>query len=472
MIYQEQDLVTVAKRENNTKRNYLIVNRRQGKHIPVCPKEALEMFSALADIVRQAYRNERLLIIGFAETATAIGAAVAVELGQYYIQTTRENVEGVDDYVYFTEAHSHATEQKVVRADVESVVCGRKNTYGGQTDGTIVTMEEPLKPIDRIVFIEDEVTTGNTILSAIEKIEELEAIKAIEKVNGSKLCFSVASILNGMDSAAEAIFQKRQIPLHYLVKIDHAKYPQLAENYRGDGNYMNCSNDESESRVKLEDSEINQFGEINRINKINQINKNNFGANKLNNVYYLKNNTNSICFNSACSDINYINNKCYYIDGFDNRCFIKEFTVEGCRNARRIQDAKVYQNACEQLCQKICAQIELPDQILVLGTEEFMYPALLLAAKLEEQGKSVRFHATTRSPIAVSTESEYPLHARYELASIYDNQRRTFVYNLAAYNAVIIISDAPITSAEGKNSIYKALAHSGNQNIILVQWKE
>lgn len=466
MIYQEQDLVTVAKRENNTKRNYLIVNRRQGKHIPVCPKEALEMFSALADIVRRAYKNERLLIIGFAETATAIGAAVAVELGQYYIQTTRENVEGVDDYVYFTEAHSHATEQKVVRADVESVVCGRKNTYGGQTDGTVVTMEEPLKPIDRIVFIEDEVTTGNTILSAIEKIEELETIKAIEKAHGSKLCFSVASILNGMDSAAEAIFQKRQIPLHYLVKIDHAKYPQLAENYRGDGNYMNCSNDESESRVKLEDSEINQFGEINGINK------NNFGANKLNNVYYLKNNTNSICFNSACSDINYINNKCYYIDDFDNRCFIKEFTVEGCRNARRIQDAKVYQNACEQLCQKICAQIELPDQILVLGTEEFMYPALLLAAKLEEQGKSVRFHATTRSPIAVSTESEYPLHARYELASIYDNQRRTFVYNLAAYNAVIIISDAPITSAEGKNSIYKALAHSGNQNITLVQWKE
>lgn len=466
MIYQEQDLVTVAKRENNTKRNYLIVNRRQGKHIPVCPKEALEMFSALADIVRQAYRNERLLIIGFAETATAIGAAVAVELGQYYIQTTRENVEGVDDYVYFTEAHSHATEQKVVRADVESVVCGRKNTYGGQTDGTVVTMEEPLKPIDRIVFIEDEVTTGNTILSAIEKIEELETIKAIEKAHGSKLCFSVASILNGMDSAAEAIFQKRQIPLHYLVKIDHAKYPQLAENYRGDGNYMNCSNDESESRVKLEDSEINQFGEINGINK------NNFGANKLNNVYYLKDNTNSICFNSACSDINYINNKCYYIDSFDNRCFIKEFTVEGCRNARRIQDAKVYQNACEQLCQKICAQIELPDQILVLGTEEFMYPALLLAAKLEEQGKSVRFHATTRSPIAVSTESEYPLHARYELASIYDNQRKTFVYDLAAYNAVIIISDAPITSAEGKNSIYKALAHSGNQNITLVQWKE
>lgn len=464
MIYQEQDLVTVAKRENNTKRNYLIVNRRQGKHIPVCPKEALEMFSALAGIVRRAYKNERLLIIGFAETATAIGAVVAVELGQYYIQTTRENVEGVDDYVYFTEAHSHATEQKVVRADVESVVCGRKNTHENQADWTIIRGGE--QPIDRIVFVEDEVTTGNTILSAIEKIEELETIKAIKKAQGRKLCFSVASILNGMDSVAEALFHKRQIPLHYLAKINYAKYPQIAENYRGDGTYMNCRNGDSESRVKLE------HGEINRFNEINEINKDNFDKNKLSNICYCKDSINSICFNSICSDKNYINNKCYYKNYFNNRCFIREFTVEGYRNARRLQDAEVYRDACEQLCQKICAQMEFPHRILVLGTEEFMYPALLLAAKLEEQGKFVRFHATTRSPIAVSTESEYPLHTRYELASIYDNQRRTFVYDLAAYNAVIIISDAPTASAEGKTSLYKALAYSGNQNITLVQWRE
>ena len=34
-MYTEKQLVAVAKRENNTKRNYLVVNRLQGKHVPV-----------------------------------------------------------------------------------------------------------------------------------------------------------------------------------------------------------------------------------------------------------------------------------------------------------------------------------------------------------------------------------------------------------------------------------------------------
>ncbi len=39
-MYKEEDLVRIAKRENNTKRKYLVVNRLQGKHIPVSPKNA------------------------------------------------------------------------------------------------------------------------------------------------------------------------------------------------------------------------------------------------------------------------------------------------------------------------------------------------------------------------------------------------------------------------------------------------
>ena len=37
MEYTEKDLVKIAKRENNTKRNYLVVDPLQGKHIPVVP---------------------------------------------------------------------------------------------------------------------------------------------------------------------------------------------------------------------------------------------------------------------------------------------------------------------------------------------------------------------------------------------------------------------------------------------------
>ena len=128
--YAEEDLVAVAKRENNKKRTYLVVNRLQGKHVPVSPGKALQMFGCLADVLAEEYREERLLLIGFAETATAIGAAVAEKLGALYIQTTREQIEGVE-YFYFSEQHSHATEQKLVKDDLDQAV----------------------KNVDRIIFI-------------------------------------------------------------------------------------------------------------------------------------------------------------------------------------------------------------------------------------------------------------------------------------------------------------------------------
>ena len=47
MEYTEKDLVKIAKRENNPKRNYLVVDPLQGKHIPVVPSKALDLFAAL-----------------------------------------------------------------------------------------------------------------------------------------------------------------------------------------------------------------------------------------------------------------------------------------------------------------------------------------------------------------------------------------------------------------------------------------
>ena len=73
-MYKEEDLVCVARRENNTKRSYLVVNRLQAKHIPAKPGRTLELFDQLAQLVKREYGNETLLLIGFAETATAIGA--------------------------------------------------------------------------------------------------------------------------------------------------------------------------------------------------------------------------------------------------------------------------------------------------------------------------------------------------------------------------------------------------------------
>ena len=59
MEYTEKDLVKIAKRENNTKRNYLVVDPLQGKHIPVVPSNALDLFAALADTFREKYKDEK-----------------------------------------------------------------------------------------------------------------------------------------------------------------------------------------------------------------------------------------------------------------------------------------------------------------------------------------------------------------------------------------------------------------------------
>ena len=328
-MYKEKQLVGIAKRENNTKRKYLVVNRLQGKHIPVSAKEAFRMFSALAAQVRAAYAGEKLLLVGFAETATAIGAAIATELDTLYIQTTREDVSGA----------------------------------------------------------EDEVTTGNTIL----KIVNLLAAEY-----PGKTAFAVASLLNGMQEEALEVYRKREIPVHYLVKTDHSSYTQAAEGYRGDGKYF--AKDER----------------------------------------------------PAC---------------------VTDLRVNGKMDARRCVQAREYRKACGELWTTIEKTDFFVDKkrVLVLGTEEFMYPALYVAERMEEQGIFVRCHSTTRSPIAVSSEEEYPIHRRYELESLYETGRRTFVYELDKYDAVLILTDAR-DGGRGVDTLVNALKSCGNQEIFLVRW--
>ncbi|MBQ4312044.1 MAG: phosphoribosyltransferase domain-containing protein, partial [Oscillospiraceae bacterium] len=60
MEYRENDLIRIARRHNNTKRNYLIVDPLQGKHIPVSPTAALDAMSALGKRVSTRYPDAGL----------------------------------------------------------------------------------------------------------------------------------------------------------------------------------------------------------------------------------------------------------------------------------------------------------------------------------------------------------------------------------------------------------------------------
>lgn len=394
-MYTEAELVRIAKRENNTRRKYLVVNRLQGKHIPVSPKEALQMFRSLAELIKEAYPSERLLMVGFAETATAIGASVAIECQAAYMQTTREVIDGVD-YLYFSESHSHATEQKLVKTDLDKII--------GKTD--------------RIVFIEDEVTTGNTILNIV---------RLIQKTYAQPVSFAVASILNGMNEEALENYKNLKIPVHYLVKTAHDTYTEIAEQYQADGTCHICT--------KPQEKEVEQQKEVQQQIEMQQTK--------------------------------------------EAQQPIEVQEISGWINARRLHTADTYKQACEQLWQEIqqkygytkyTKETETGRRILVLGTEEFMYPALYVGAKLEEAGYTVRMHATTRSPIAVSKEEKYPLHTRYELASLYDKNRTTFVYDLTEYEEVLVLTDAQKQETEGWESLQRALTLNHNRQIRGIRW--
>lgn len=91
----------------------------------------------------------RALFVGFAETATALGHAVfSCFAGEHrYLHTTRENLAGSFDTLYFTEEHCHAPEQRCLISDIDLV-----------------------KDNEVLVLIDDEVTSGNTCLDIIKTV--------------------------------------------------------------------------------------------------------------------------------------------------------------------------------------------------------------------------------------------------------------------------------------------------------------
>lgn len=72
--FTQNDVLVLAKRHHNTKRTYLLVNPLQAKHLPVSPSKSLEMMTCLGKQIAQKYPSAKL-VIGFAETATAINCA-------------------------------------------------------------------------------------------------------------------------------------------------------------------------------------------------------------------------------------------------------------------------------------------------------------------------------------------------------------------------------------------------------------
>jgi hypothetical protein len=233
-----EDLFVMAARINK-KRSFLFVSKVLGKHLPIVPSKGLLTGALLAaryfeEIVGAFFsERERLVsaflsdeskfysspflperlnpvIIGFAETATALGHAFfdCFKEAEYF-HTTREELKDVKPIITFEEEHSHATAHRCY-IPIEMINNGRE-----------------------IILVDDEITTGKTALNIIESIqtkyprdnytivsildwrstEHIQALKELEQKLG--ITIQVVSLIAGNVSVnqSKAIMQKKEIEI-------------------------------------------------------------------------------------------------------------------------------------------------------------------------------------------------------------------------------------------------------------------
>ncbi|WP_405908887.1 phosphoribosyltransferase [Streptomyces sp. NBC_00828] len=144
------ELLGLALRRN-PKRAHLLVSNVLGKHVPQSPSVVYGYGFALGRRVRELLGDEEsraAVVLGYAETATGLGHCVADGVGLApYLHSTRRPVPGVARAGGFEESHSHATSH-------------------------LLLPENPglLAGPGPLVLVDDEFSTGNTILNTIRDL--------------------------------------------------------------------------------------------------------------------------------------------------------------------------------------------------------------------------------------------------------------------------------------------------------------
>ncbi|MGW1123786.1 phosphoribosyltransferase [Streptomyces sp. NPDC002526] len=150
-----RELLGLALRRN-PKRAHLLVSNVLGKHVPQRPSVVYGAGVELGRRVRALLGEDgvrRAVVVGYAETATGLGHSVADGLGGApYLHSTRRPVPGVARAGGFEEAHSHATSHLLLPEDPELLAA----------DG----------PGSALVLVDDEFSTGNTVLNTIRALHE------------------------------------------------------------------------------------------------------------------------------------------------------------------------------------------------------------------------------------------------------------------------------------------------------------
>lgn len=360
----------------NKKRVFLFVSTILGKHLPVLPatslaggcalaarymevlqhtnhpyqKEILNLISSkdstnneLEAILQYQFPLEKeVLFIGFAETATALGHAMfQCFQNAQYVHTTRETISQIDSVITFEEEHSHATSHRCY------------------VDKSYFQNEQP------IVLVDDEMTTGKTVLNIIRSIQEKFPRKE----------YIVASLLDWRSDAHQKQFTELEQELDITIHV----ISLLSGSIDVIGSPVATSYSHDETVYKLIGSKIEKH------------------------IIPCP----TLPYTSPWHNVSYINYTGRFGISSDDQKYIHSF-------ARKIgHDLKKKRKGQQTLC---------------LGTGEFMYLPMRIAA---EMGENISYQSTTRSPIHPYTgDVQYAIHSRFSYESPEDKAVTNYFYNI------------------------------------------
>ncbi|HBF0594694.1 TPA: phosphoribosyltransferase family protein [Clostridioides difficile] len=343
---------------NNSKRRFLFISKKLGKHLACKPSEMDNLGKLMATIYNEKNKEESNgTVIAFAETGTAVGHSFFDYLcGDYeFIHTTREQFDELEN-LEFLEEHSHATDQ---------------NLYFGMLNN--------FKFGDEIILVDDEITTANTCMNIIRKIQSIYPKKK----------YTICSILNWVSD--ENLSKVTRLERELDCKIDFV--------YLFKGNF----------KFYIDEDIISNYNDNYSITKLETI-----SSDKVN-----------LVVNHIYIDLeDYIGNKKYV--KYTGRFGINRREQFRLKEIVKRESKKITMVSKESLKNE-------KEKILFLGTEEFMYIPMLFAKEKENQ-YDIYYHSTTRSPIIDIDKKHYPIKSKFMLKSFYNIDIQNYIYNIDKHN--------------------------------------
>lgn len=433
----EQELFELVIRKNK-KRSFLFASTVLGKYIAVHPYRSMLLNMILAEVFKQqvekmelevsskrrmkdlfkAFRtipseetfrslkneyyelNQKTLFIGFAETATALGHGVFSQFkgNCTYLHTTRMPIVSETPTLFFEEEHSHAVSHTCYAREIET-----------------------LDDFERIVLVDDEITTGKTALNLIRKLTHQTNIKEVV----------VMSLLDWRRSEDHILYERLEEELGIRIRCISLLKGMITVEVLKDMESIELNNEKIEWLEEEGDLENCKDGVHNDREK----------------------QTWDEIFMPIDESIT------LEVKGQDQVLRKREFMKKATgRFGLTAEENKIFEERALAMGNKL-AQHRRYQSCLCLGTEEFIYLPCLIASTM---GENVSFECSARSPIITIDEMGYAIKDAICFENPEDRTLLSYIYNLAGkrYEEVFWFLERNVCDGF-KESICKALEARG-----------